>query len=343
MSVKLTEPASPTDAITEMVQQAAALREAGNAAEALPILRMAVELEPDCGEYHYQFGRACLDLECFDDAATSLARAVDLYPAHWAARYWLGVAYTRLQEWEEAELHFAIITDHEPHFPGGHFYLGVVCEELGKLDAAQAAYERVIALDPRDARTHFFLGCLAAGRANMERARAELAILETLDAELAAELEECLGFCDALDKLGPSAIISFVEKRQIGAVWYEVLEAPDARTARAFLQVRRMRRPEYCVRIITPAEGTWSLDAEGLHLDRLLPFQILLRAAKITGSRIGEPHPAALAAAARGEKDNYVAEVQCGKCAHTWPDALRHQKPTVVRCPECNTLNRVEP
>jgi tetratricopeptide (TPR) repeat protein len=331
------------DAITELVSRAAALRDAGKAAEALPIFRMAAELEPDCAEYCYQLGRTCLDLDQCDEAALALARAVDLFPAHWAARYWLGVTYFRLQEWEEALEHLTFITGREPLFPGGHFYFGVVCEELGRLDDAQAAYERVIALDPTDARTHFFLGCLTAGRSQMARARTELDILETLDADLAHELDECLSFCDALDKLGPSATINFLEKKSVDGRWIEVLEAPDSRIAREFLKVRRLRRPGYEVRVITPREGTWSLNDAGLHLDKLLPFQVHPRLAKTTGRIIGTPHPVSLAAAQSGETDNYVVEVECGHCSHAWPDAVRPSKPTLVRCPACGTSNRIEP
>ncbi len=329
--------------ITNMVDEAAALREAGRAAEAYPILKLATEVEPECAEYFYQLGRAHLDLDHLDEAALSFARAVDLLPHHWGARYWLGVSYVRLQEWEEAVEHLALIAEREPGFPGGHFYLGVTQEELGRLDEAEASYERVISLDPADARTHFFLGCLAAGRARMIKARAELQVLETLDQDLADELFECLSFCDAIDKVGPGVPVNFVEKVVEDGVTCEVLEARDAAGARAFLLARETRRPGYYVRVITPEEGTWGRDLDGLHLEKLLPFQIHLRAAKAEGRIIGEPNPNSFSAAARGEKDNYVVEVQCGHCSHIWPDALRYQKPTLVRCPACGILNKVEP
>jgi tetratricopeptide (TPR) repeat protein len=342
MSTKISA-SFPAEAITEMVQQAASLREEGKADDALALLQMAVELDPDSAQYVYELGRVYLDLNNFDDAVTSLARAVDLHEDHWAARYWLGVAYIRLQEWEEAEEHLSLVAAHEPLFPGGHFYLGVAREELGKLDLAQLAYEQVTILNPSDARTHFFLGCLAAGRAQMQKARAELELLETLDTDLAAELDECLRFCDALDKLGPKAAIAFVEKVEKDGITYEVLEASDARTARAFLFAREMKRSGYVVRIITPKEGTWCLDGDGLYLEKLLPYQSQLRAAKVTGTIVGEPSPVHLAAAESGARDNCVIAIRCGHCGHIWPDALRLHKSIAVRCPECGTINKVEP
>jgi tetratricopeptide (TPR) repeat protein len=334
---------APGDAIMRMVKEAAVLRDSGRAADAFPILQLAAEAEPDCAEYFYQLGRAHLDLDHYDHAVLTRARAVDLQADHWAARYWLGVAYVRLQEWEEAEQQLALVAQHQPLFPGGHFYLGVAQEELGKLDDAESSYRRVIVLDPADARTHFFLGCLTAGRAQMDKARVQLEILQALDTDLAAELDECLNFCDALDKLGPAAGIAFVEKTEQDGVTYEVLEARDAASARTFLQARIMKRPGYYVRIVTPEEGTWGRDLDGLHLEHLLPFQIHLRAAKATGMIVGVPNIHSLAVAAAGQQDNYVVEVECGHCHHVWPDALRYAKPTIVRCPSCQTLNRIDP
>jgi len=49
-----------------------------------------------------------------------------------------------------------------------------------------------------------------------------------------------------------------------------------------------------------------------------------------------------LQAVARGMADNMIAKVQCGSCEHEWMDAVRYQNVTVVRCPKCKMLNKVD-
>jgi len=84
------------------------------------------------------------------------------------------------------------------------------------------------------------------------------------------------------------------------------------------------------------------LDVKGLYLERLLPFQKDVGSAKCEGSTCGMPDMFGLNAAARGINDNFIANVECGKCEHRWQDGLRYQDITVVRCPKCKTLNKID-
>lgn len=122
---------------------------------------------------------------------------------------------------------------------------------------------------------------------------------------------------------------------------YEVYKGDDSESAKEFLMGRRVDEAQYYIVVETP-EGNWGMDVKGLYLEKLLPFQKDLASAQIDGSTCAMPDMFGLQMAARGINDNFVVKVECGKCQHQWPEALRYQNKTVVRCPKCKTLNKID-
>lgn len=146
---------------------------------------------------------------------------------------------------------------------------------------------------------------------------------------------------------GPSSAApqtpKFLRKEQNGGATYEVYKAAEAESARAFLLTKRVDKPAYYI-VVETSEGNWGLDVKGLYLERLLPWQTELNSAQVDGSipNLVGFSQFGLQMAARGINDNFVAEVQCGRCQRKWQDAVRYQKLTVVRCPGCKTLNKID-
>lgn len=133
----------------------------------------------------------------------------------------------------------------------------------------------------------------------------------------------------------------FVRKDRNQSGTYETYRGRDAETAKTFLMKKRVDEQQYYIVVETP-EGNWGLDVKGLYLERLLPFQKEISSAKCEGSTCGLPDMFGLQMAARGINDNFIAKVECGNCQHQWQDGLRYQNMTVVRCPQCKTLNKVD-
>jgi len=134
---------------------------------------------------------------------------------------------------------------------------------------------------------------------------------------------------------------TFVNKERTPGGTYEVYKGKDAESAKAFLMKKRVDEKLYYIVVETP-EGNWGMDIKGLYLERLLPFQTNINSAKCTGMTCGMPDMFGLEAAARGMNDNFISQVECGKCNHQWQDALRYQNLTVVKCPKCKTLNKID-
>ncbi len=135
--------------------------------------------------------------------------------------------------------------------------------------------------------------------------------------------------------------VEFVGKETSGANTYETYRAPDAETAREYLASREVLEDLYYIVVETP-EGNWGIDKLGLYLERLLPFQTDLAAAECDGETHGIAAIPSLTMAAKGASDNFIITVECGRCGHQWKDGVRYQQPTVVRCPSCKALSKVE-
>jgi len=133
----------------------------------------------------------------------------------------------------------------------------------------------------------------------------------------------------------------FLRKEEGQGATYEIYAGDDAEAAKGFLLSRQIERENYYVMVETP-EGTWGLDKLGLYLERLLPFQADLSAARYDGRTCSMPDPTGLEMAANGINESFVIKVECGKCQHQWMDAIRYQNVTVVRCSACKALSRID-
>jgi len=134
----------------------------------------------------------------------------------------------------------------------------------------------------------------------------------------------------------------FVRKEQQGNNTYEIYKGTDAESARDFLLTKKVNKKLYYIVVETP-EGNWGMDVKGLYLERLLSWQTKISSAKCEGDIIPMSWSMfGLEMAAKEFNDNFIVKVQCGKCEHQWLDGVRYQKTTVVRCPKCRTLNKVD-
>jgi phage FluMu protein Com len=138
-----------------------------------------------------------------------------------------------------------------------------------------------------------------------------------------------------------SAAPKFLRKEQSGNNTYELYVGKDAQSARQFLLTKKVEQKLYYIVVETP-EGNWGMDNQGLYLERLLPWQISSTPADCEGSIIPMTwNLFGLQMAGRKINDNFLVEIECGSCSNRWTDGVRYQDTTLVRCPHCKKLNRV--
>ncbi len=133
----------------------------------------------------------------------------------------------------------------------------------------------------------------------------------------------------------------FVVKRQTPSGTYEVYRGNNAECARTFLASKKVDKKQYYIKVETP-EGNWGIDIDGLYLEQLVPFQLNINSAQYEGGICGMPTMSSLQYAANRIADNFVVTIKCGKCNHEWSDGIRFKNITGVRCPNCNSLNKVD-
>ena len=122
---------------------------------------------------------------------------------------------------------------------------------------------------------------------------------------------------------------------------YEIYQAPTAADARCFLE-RKVILQKYTFIVVETPEGKWGKDIDGLYLEKLLPIQLNITEAQYDGSIIGIPSILSFGMAAKGVTDNFLVNAKCGNCSHCWMDGIRYRNKTLVRCPECKSLNLVD-
>lgn len=140
----------------------------------------------------------------------------------------------------------------------------------------------------------------------------------------------------------PKFVRKYTENQPHGISTYEIYEGTDAESAKTFLLTKRVDKKLYYIMVET-SEGNWGIDIEGLYLEKLLPWQLNINSAECAGTMILMSWSMfGLNAVAKKFSDNFIVKVQCGKCEHQWLDGVRYQNLTVVRCPKCKTLNKVD-
>lgn len=123
--------------------------------------------------------------------------------------------------------------------------------------------------------------------------------------------------------------VIFAGRQVVDGIFYEVYSAPNAESARAFLSTRQVGQAGYNLVVETP-EGNWGLDAGGLYLEALQPWQVDLGLATCEGEVL---------AVGGGLHEVAVVRVRCGQCGALWLDGSLEGCETVARCPTCQAFN----
>lgn len=118
-----------------------------------------------------------------------------------------GVALLVARNFREAQARFEAALAIDGELAEAHNNLAYALRMQGRhnFGASLTHYDRAIALKPKLAQAYMYRGVLFSQQGDLERARADLAVLRTLDATLAAQLERALAGDAAADRGGIAA------------------------------------------------------------------------------------------------------------------------------------------
>ncbi len=168
--------------------------------QAVAEYRKAIELKPDAPEIHYRLGRALLlqshDADSLDVAATEFTSELKLSPEDGACEFQLGQIAQVQGRVPDAKLHFERAVALSPTFVAGLIALGKVNTQDKQYGKAIQILSRATEIQPENETAHYALLTAYRNSGQMDKARAEKAILDRL--QKAPEGE----FSNFLKKLG---------------------------------------------------------------------------------------------------------------------------------------------
>lgn len=130
----------------------------GRSAEAEPLLRRAVELNPNNVEYRENLCVVLLALRRWDDAVSTARGIVDTTPHYAPAWNSLGLAFKEQRKFDEAEAAYRQALQVNPHFPQALNNLANLLRTLGRLDEAESICRSTLQAMPTFAEMEVNLG-----------------------------------------------------------------------------------------------------------------------------------------------------------------------------------------
>jgi len=109
-------------------------------------------------------------------------------PQQAQTEYEKGYRYLKAGDYKKAIKAFESVLKENPSHAMAYNNMGYAYRKLQQYDTAIALYEKALRLDPNLAEAHEYIGEAYLGLGKIAEAKKHLAILEKLDAKLAAEL-----------------------------------------------------------------------------------------------------------------------------------------------------------
>jgi len=141
--------------------------------EALDLISKAIALNDRVANFHCNMGLVLFALGRRDAAIASYRRAITLEPRHALAYNNLGNALAELGQVQEGEAQLRRALELKPDYPEAHYNLANTLGEQGKLNDAVAHYRRALALAPNFINAHNNLGTTLEQQGKVSEAAAQ--------------------------------------------------------------------------------------------------------------------------------------------------------------------------
>ena len=132
------------------VARALAMLQAGQLAQAVPILKTYLASHSDDVNVLHNLGMALSDLGKLEEARRYLLKALALAPQHTNTLVALGVSYERGKDPDAALGYLVRAVDQDPTNPYAHRNLGAVLAKLGRHEEAESHFRAAYELMPSD-------------------------------------------------------------------------------------------------------------------------------------------------------------------------------------------------
>jgi Tfp pilus assembly protein PilF len=144
--------AAPIYALLSVVYQ-----KSGHVENAIPAMRLAIQLDPQSEKYRFQYGILLTDTDAPAAAVIRLNEALQSFPQ--SARLWLalGLANLKMSKNSEAAQAFDHAIELDPKFAQAYAYLGMTRVAVGEYEEGARLYEQALQRDPKLAVVHYLI------------------------------------------------------------------------------------------------------------------------------------------------------------------------------------------
>lgn len=132
----------------------------GHYENAIPAMRLALQLEPNSEKYHYQYGIILTKTFAPAAAIIRVKEALNLFPN--SSRLWLalGLAHINSDEYDNAIKALTRAVELDPKFAQAYAYIGLIHDHTGQYEEAIKMYERALQINSNLAVVHQMLAAL---------------------------------------------------------------------------------------------------------------------------------------------------------------------------------------
>jgi tetratricopeptide (TPR) repeat protein len=138
--------------------------------KALAYLIKAKRKQPDNPEILFEFGKACLELDLFEDAIPALKEASRSQPDNDSYAYVLASAQVSEKQYDAAGKIFERLLQKHPRDPILNYAMGSLLFLEVKLEQAEPYLRKSVELNPDQSAAYYYLGLIAEGKGQDEQA-----------------------------------------------------------------------------------------------------------------------------------------------------------------------------
>jgi len=154
-------------------QLAVVYEKAGRYENAIPAMRLAINLQPESENYRFQYGILLTNADAPAAAVIRIDEALKVFPR--SPRLWLarGIAFLKDDRNAEAAESISKAIELDPKFAQAHAYLGLVKLQTGEFAEAIKSYETALATDANLAIVHQLIAETMMQQTDSDAARIE--------------------------------------------------------------------------------------------------------------------------------------------------------------------------
>ena len=137
---------------------------------ALPLFKIATEVNPNIGQFWISYGNALIKENKFKEAEISFRKVIELKQDYPEAHFNLANLLNSLRKFKDAEISYRKVIELKPDYTDAYYNFGNMLIKIGKIDEAIINIKKAIELEPDYAEAHNSLGAALRKFANFEDA-----------------------------------------------------------------------------------------------------------------------------------------------------------------------------